>query len=203
MKKMFLATIVCTSLGVITPALAAGVGNQGTLHFVGTVSTTTCDLTPNVNGVTGNDTIALGQMTATDSSGMEVNVTLAPANPSAPGCASLMGTNGAKILWTAPQGFNNAGLTSNGSATNMAVKLTAVSGTGTDGHPAITGGSDMQVNSSDQEISYEKLPAGTGGTNPVAFTGFQYKASMMRLDPGAAPSAGSVSADATYTVTYL
>lgn len=45
MKKVIIPTLVCASLGVSLPALAVGgPGNQGTLHFIGTVLTTTCDL---------------------------------------------------------------------------------------------------------------------------------------------------------------
>lgn len=45
MKKVIIPTLIWAYLGISLPALAVGdPGNQDTLHFIGTVLTTTCDL---------------------------------------------------------------------------------------------------------------------------------------------------------------
>ncbi|HAP0333706.1 TPA: hypothetical protein IRR18_005344, partial [Escherichia coli] len=63
MKKTLISSVVALAAIVGGAANAAPNANAGTLdlNFSGTVSTTTCALDPSVGGVSGKNTVALGQ----------------------------------------------------------------------------------------------------------------------------------------------
>lgn len=115
MKKVIIASIV--ALGM-SNAYAA----NGEVQFIGAVTATTCDLTPEVNGSV-NNMIQLGTA-STNSTAPAVNFTL-KADVSQSGCTSLTDTDVASISWGGP--FNTQGLENqSGSAAGSWVQLTAV-----------------------------------------------------------------------------
>lgn len=115
MKKVIIASIV--ALGM-SNAFAA----NGEVQFIGAVTATTCDLTPEVNGSV-NNMIQLGTA-STNTAATAVNFTL-KADASQSGCTNLDDTKVASISWGGP--FNAQGLENqSGAATGSWVELTAV-----------------------------------------------------------------------------
>lgn len=114
MKKVIIASIV--ALGM-SNAFAA----NGEVQFIGAVTATTCDLTPEVNGSV-NNMIQLGTA-STGATATAVNFTLKADNST--GCTGLDASKTASIAWGGP--FNAQGLENqSGAASDSWVELTAV-----------------------------------------------------------------------------
>ncbi len=87
MKKTLISSVVALAAIVGGAANAAPNANAGTLdlNFSGTVSTTTCALDPSVGGVSGKNTVALGQ-TNPNTLGADVEVVFKPTTDSVASC---------------------------------------------------------------------------------------------------------------------
>ncbi|EDV7203288.1 fimbrial protein [Salmonella enterica subsp. enterica serovar Bredeney] len=120
MKKSILsAVIVLSALG--GAALNANAAN-GEVNFIGAVTATTCDLTPEVGGSISN-MVQLGTA-GTSSDATAVEFVLKP-DASQSGCNSLIESNVAQISWGGQ--FNATGLENQGgTATDAWVQLTSV-----------------------------------------------------------------------------
>ncbi|ELF1294343.1 fimbrial protein [Salmonella enterica] len=119
MKKSILsAVIVMSALGGGLNANAA----NGEVNFIGAVTATTCDLSPEVSGSITN-MVQLGTA-GVSAAATPVEFVLKP-NSAQAGCTGLLDSNVAEIAWGGQ--FNATGLENQGgSATGAWVKLTSV-----------------------------------------------------------------------------
>jgi type 1 fimbria pilin len=117
MKKLIIASAIATaSLSMMSTAFAS----SGDVKFVGSVTSVTCNLQPEVSGSV-NSVIQLGTAAPNAAVATPVSFTLAPEAGNA-ACTNL--TNAADITWAGDFGAN--GLENQGgSATGAYVKLTA------------------------------------------------------------------------------
>ncbi|ENB2034521.1 hypothetical protein ABHE73_004928 [Salmonella enterica] len=189
-NKAILAVAVCSSFVCASAAMAAK-GNSVSMHFVGAVTSSTCDVRPFNSAGVDATTINIGTVKP-DGSGAEapVNFYLKPVNCDV---KTISSTN-ASILW-ASSGLSTAGLlNTHGSATGVHVKLMPVNETGAN---TIDAGNGVQADDMIREggnIVYYK------STSPLAGS-FAYKVGL-EVDSDATLTPGSVDVDATYTVAY-
>lgn len=122
MKKIFACTLI--ALGCM--AGTAHAANE--VHFLGAVSTTTCDLTPDFGGAMG-ATVDLGTVNV-GTAGSDVSFTLKPTDAAVATCAALTQANTVTVGWAGseftPQGLRNL----SGNATDAWVKLDHTNNTG-------------------------------------------------------------------------
>lgn len=122
MKKIFACTLI--ALGCM--AGTAHAANE--VHFLGAVSSTTCDLTPEFGGAMGT-TVELGTV-ALSTQGSSVGFALKPTDATANACAALTQANIVTVGWAGseftPQGLRNL----SGNATDAWVKLDHTNNTG-------------------------------------------------------------------------
>lgn len=172
MKKLAIATLVISVM-----ASGAALANTGEVQFIGAVTDTTCNISPEVDGALKN-TIDLGTMLTTDVTGTEIAFKLVPDT------AECLAKTSATVGWQSA-GFNSMGLSNmQGDAAGAAIKLTAVNST-TPNQP-ITGNM--------QNIAF--------GNGTTAIGAFQFKAQMSRVDSAVPATAGTVMSSAAYAVAY-
>ncbi|MEG0210546.1 fimbrial protein [Hafnia sp.] len=172
MKKLAIATLV---MGIMASGTA--LANTGSVQFIGSVSDTTCNISPEINGVQTN-TIELKNMLSTDVNGVEVAFKLVPDTK------ACLDKTSAVVGWQS-SGFNSMGLVNmKGSATGASIKLVAVNAKAA--NTPITGNM--------QNIEF--------GNGTDAIGAFEFKAQMSRTDAAVAPTAGSVISSAAYAVAY-
>ncbi|EAN5174739.1 type 1 fimbrial protein [Salmonella enterica] len=190
-NKAILAVAVCSSF-VCASAAMAEKGNSVTLHFVGAVTDSTCDVRPfNSVGVDAT-TLNIGTVKL-DGSGAEAPVMfyLKPVNC---GDYKIASTN-ASILWES-SGLSDVGLLSTrGGAKGVHVKLMPVDETGANTIDASGNGvkADNIIKEGANIVYYKGSSVLTGS--------FAYKVGL-EVDAGATLKPGTVDADATYTVAY-
>lgn len=191
-NKAILAVAVCSSFVCASAAMAANPasGNSVSMHFVGAVTGSTCDVRPFNSAGVDATTINVGTVKP-DGSGVEapVNFYLKPVNCD---INAITSTN-ASILWES-SGLSAVGLlNARGSATGVHVKLMPVDEA--NANAIDTGG--VQANDMIREggniVFYKGATALKGS--------FAYKVGL-EVDSGVTPTAGTVDADATYTVAY-
>lgn len=172
MKKLAIATLVMGAM-----ASGAALANTGEVQFIGAVTDTTCNISPEVGGALKN-TIELGTMLTTDTAGTEVAFKLVPDTK------ECLDKTSASVGWQSA-GFNSMGLTNmKGDATGASIKLVAVNSKVA--NTAITG-------------NQQNIEFGDGAT---AIGAFEFKAQMSRTDAAVAPTAGTVISSASYAVAY-
>ncbi|EAA2596873.1 type 1 fimbrial protein [Salmonella enterica] len=189
-NKAILAVAVCSSFVCASAAMAAK-GNSVTMHFVGSVTDSTCDVRPFNSAGVDATTINIGTVKP-DGSQAEapVNFYLKPVNCD----VKTIKSTHASILW-ASSGLSDIGLlNTHGSATGVHVKLMPVNEGGAN---TIDTGNGVQADNIIKEggniVYYKGTSALTGS--------FAYKVGL-EVDSGATLGAGTVDADATYTVAY-
>ncbi|EDV7017195.1 hypothetical protein AVD99_001916 [Salmonella enterica subsp. enterica] len=189
-NKALLALAVCSSFVCASTAMAAK-GNSVSMHFVGAVTSSTCDVRPFNSAGVDATTINVGTVKP-DGSGATaaVDFYLKPVNCDA---NAITSTN-ASILW-AGSGLSTVGLlNTRGSATGVHIKLTPVNESGAN---TIDTGNGVQANDIIREggnIVFYKGTAALKGS-------FAYRVGL-EVDAGAKPTQGSVDSDVAYTVAY-
>ncbi|EKF5153910.1 fimbrial protein [Salmonella enterica] len=189
-NKAILAVAVCSSFVCASAAMAAE-GNSVTLHFVGSVTDSTCDVRPFNSAGVDATTLNIGTVKS-DGTGAEAPVMfyLKPVN-----CRGYkISSTNASILW-ASSGLSDVGLlNTHGAATGVHVKLMPVNETGANTIDTSNGvQADNIIKEGGNIVYYKSTSALTGA--------FAYKVGL-EVDSGAKPTAGTVDADATYTVAY-
>ncbi|EMY1531185.1 fimbrial protein [Salmonella enterica subsp. enterica serovar Wedding] len=195
-KKAALAGVVCSVVACVSSAMAAdGKSNSVSMRFVGSVTSSTCDVRPyNSSGVDAT-TINVGSM----SPGSEGNATAAvsfslkPTNCNVGGISSAAAT----VSWASSALSTIGFLNEHGTAKGVHVKLTPVNGAGANPIDETAGGvkADEVIREGANTVYYKAT--GDGKLNMP----FAYKVSLERNGAETA-EAGTVDADAIYTVSY-
>ncbi len=170
MKRLVFISFVALSM-----TAGSAMAQQGDVKFFGSVSATTCNLTPQVSGTVG-DTIQLGTVTP-NTPGREIPFAL-KASSAAGGCASLSNKT-ADITWSGQlteKGFANQG----GVARDSYVALKTVNGKTQ---------AAQEVKASNSTVNFDASKATTEG--------FKFTA---QLKGGQTP--GDFQGAAAYAVTY-
>ncbi|EEL0428589.1 hypothetical protein GZB42_001572 [Salmonella enterica] len=192
-NKALLAVAVCSSFVCASAAMAAGAahGNSVSMHFVGSVTGSTCDVRPFNSAGVDATTINVGTVKPDGSEvTAAVDFYLKPVNCDADAITS---TN-ASILW-AGSGLSTVGLlNTRGSATGVHVKLMPVNETGANTIDKDNGVQADDVIKEGANIVYYKDAAALKGS-------FAYKVGL-EVDAGATPTQGTVDSDVAYTVAY-
>lgn len=191
-NKALLALAVCSSFVCASAAMAANPvqGNSVSMHFVGSVTGSTCDVRPFNSAGVDATTINVGTVKPNEATATAaVSFYLKPVNCDT---NAITSTN-ASILW-AGSGLSSVGLlNTRGSATGVHIKLTPVNESGA--NAIDTGG--VQANDMIREggniVFYKGTEALKGS--------FAYKVGL-EVDAGAKPTQGTVDSDVAYTVAY-
>lgn len=171
MKKVILASAIAMSL-VSGASLAA----SGDLQFIGSVTDTTCDISPEINGVAKN-VVQLGTAPI-NGTAPEVQLSLKAKDSAAAGCQALTNTGTATVDW-ASAAMNPQGLgIQSGAATGSYVKL-------------------KSVNAKTLATISQSASSADFTANLVTGVGYQFTA---ELNAGATP--GDFQTTAAYTVSY-
>lgn len=175
MKKLILGSAIVAILGVASNAMAAP--NTGTVNFIGTVSTATCELSLQDSSGSGVTNINLGTLsTASTGNATAVNFKLVPQTD------DCIKKTQADISWTSAtlgtNGIDNAAK----KGTNAYVQVKATNATGT---------GDFIIKKGQSSFGYNV----TGGIKS-----FDYSASLTK--PTDALTPGAFSASASYIVSY-
>lgn len=193
-NKAILAVAVCSSFVCASAAMAAdpAKGNSVSMHFVGSVTSNTCNVRPFNSAGADATTINVGTVKP-DGSGAEAPVMfyLKPVN-----CEGTLGSTNASILW-ASSGLSDVGLlNTHGGATGVHIKLMPVNEGGANTIDTSNGVQADNIIKEGANIVYYKA----AGSDKLTGS-FAYKVGL-EVDSGAKPGAGTVDADATYTVAY-
>lgn len=205
-KKSALAVVVCSSLGGIVPAMAdAGnpTGSQATsltMHVVGSITKSTCDIRPYTSAGADATTLNLGVASATSFKNSDkVTFFLKSKNGCSEGIIETSGSAGdgassADITWDS-NGLTDHGISNMyGTATNVHLALTAEKGDGTSTALATSGnGAITNIN---QTVKYSIKQAFGSSALP-----FEYSA-MLEADSGKTVGGGTFDTDISYTVAY-
>ncbi|ASD88370.1 hypothetical protein MY092_005357 [Salmonella enterica] len=192
-NKALLALAVCSSFVCASAAMAAdpASGNSVSMHFVGSVTGSTCDVRPFNSAGVDATTINVGTVKPNETAATAaVDFYLKPVNCDT---NAITSTN-ASILW-AGSGLSTVGLlNTRGSATGVHIKLTPVNENGAN---VIDTNQGVQANDIIREggnVVYYKGTAALRGH-------FAYKVGL-EVDAGAKPTQGTVDSDVAYTVAY-
>ncbi len=176
MKKLILGSAIMAVLGVASNAMAAP--NTGTVNFIGSVSTATCEINVTDSAGAQVSNVNLGTLANTGTTGQQVAFKLVPTDQ------TCLGKTQANITWSSPTlmatGLSNAAT----GGTNATMALVATNTTKTGAAAAIkTGATSLDYNI-------------TGG-----IPSFNYSAWLAKPATGAL-TAGPFSASASYVIAY-
>ncbi len=171
-KLSAMAALIGGSM-LTTPALA----NVGTVHFIGSVTDVTCDITAVTDDGTETSVIDLGTMETTAAEGAEVNFTLASRDGTSCDVSSL---EEADITWSGatltPQGLSNI----NGTAQGVHIALKS-------------GGTDINSNNQTATVTLN-------GT-PKTFSA-PHSAKIVATGGAGSATAGTVESNAVFAVAF-
>lgn len=171
-KKLAISTLV---LGVLASGVASA--NTGEVHFIGAVTDTTCNITPEVGGAVKN-VIDLGTIKTNGTGAQEVTFKLVPDTK------ECLDKTSASMGWQSA-GFKATGLVNmGGDATGLVIKLTAV---------------NSSVANQDVTSNMRNIAFGDGTT---AIGAFEYKAKMALEGGVTVATPGTVLSTASYAVAY-
>ena len=123
MKKSIIASII--ALGMVGGAAHAADVAKNNIFFHGSVTDTTCDITPSVNGTllpSGTINLPVAQV---GQEGQGVEFALKAADPTAAGCAGLTNQKTAIVSWVSDK-LDATGLRVDGQASDAMVLLSSV-----------------------------------------------------------------------------
>ncbi|ENB8500300.1 fimbrial protein [Escherichia albertii] len=169
MKKLMAISVIAMSM-----AAGSAMASQGEIKFFGSVTATTCDVTPVIDGSV-NNLLQLGEVSP-NSKGAEIPLVFKAKDAQGQDCQSLVGKT-ASVAWDGPlndQGIANQG----GAATGAYVILTSTNAK-----------SDQAVTKKNQVVDFDAAK--------VIGDGLAFKA---QLQGGA--TAGDFRSAAAYAVTY-
>ncbi|HFJ2164450.1 TPA: hypothetical protein ACGTPM_004700 [Salmonella enterica] len=207
-KKTALAVVVCSALGIVMPVMAAGnpTGSSATsltMHVVGTITNSTCNIRPYTTAGADATTLNLGVMTQ-KTLASEVNFYLKPEN----GCSAgiIKDTNDVNSLasTTAQITWESSGLTEHGisnmygTAQNVHLELSPVSESGMAeiNSSSSSVASKGIIKTGSQTVTYNKI------TDSSAVLPFKYSVKLAK-DGTEAVTGGTFDTDITYTVAYI
>ncbi|EAA0698994.1 fimbrial protein [Salmonella enterica] len=175
MKKTLVVSAIALGFMGVTSIASA---NTGEVQFIGAVTDTTCNISPEVDGVM-KSTIQLGTMKTDGTGAQEINFKLVPDTQ-----ACLDKTN-ASVGWQSA-GFDNNGLVNmKGDATGAAIELVAVNSTT----------ANEKVTFNNQNIEFGD------GTNAIG--NFEFKTKLVKtFATGTLATPGTVISSAAYAVAY-
>lgn len=172
MKKLAIASLI---LGTITSG-AASAAQSGEVRFIGTVTDVTCNITPEIDGLTSN-VINLGTMKTDGSGAKDVEFQLVPSTKEC-----LEKTN-ASVVWQSAAFTNNGLANTQGDAKGVSIQLTAVN--------SVTPNQNISGNM--QNITF--------GDGKDKIGAFKFKTKMVKNTSGEI-TAGTVASSASYAVSY-
>lgn len=209
LKKSVLAVVVCSGIASIAPAVAGTGSPTGssatslTMHVVGTITNSTCNIRPYTTAGADATTLNLGVMTK-DTLASEVNFYLKPEN----GCSSgiiatssptvTTGSTTAQITWES-NGLTEYGISNMyGTAQNVHLELSPVSESGV---AEIDSSASSVVNNGviktgSQTVTYNKI------TDSSEVLPFKYSVKLAK-DGAGNVTGGTFDTDITYTVAYI
>lgn len=178
MKKLILGSAIVAILGVASNAMAAP--NTGTVNFLGSVSTATCEFSVKDSAGGNISNVNLGTLsTAATGNGTPVVFKLVPADTTCLAKAS------ANVSWTSPT-LSPAGIDNSATGgTNAYLQVSATNATQQTTAALIKQG----------QTSFDY-------TNTRGLASFDYSAVLTKPAAGTTMTAGPFSASASYVVTY-
>ncbi|ECT5252343.1 hypothetical protein ATT74_22085 [Salmonella enterica subsp. enterica serovar Panama] len=212
-KKSALAVIVCSILGSVVPAMA-DVGNPSlpvggtsvsalTMHVVGVITNSTCNIRPYTAGGADATTLNLGVVVKGSTSVSPVSFFLKPENGCTDGIISAaggkQGSTQAQITWES-NGLTEHGISNMyGTAKNVHIVLSPVEGDGTTTAKIDSGGvgNGDAIKTGSQTVNYKALANGSSAN------AFKYEVKLAKNDDATDMGAGTVDTDISYTVAYL
>ncbi|ENG3301093.1 hypothetical protein ABTX20_005371 [Salmonella enterica] len=197
-KKIVLAVVACSSFAgassvmadVGNPTVTAGKVSALTMHVIGTISKSTCDIRPYTAAGADATTLNMGTMTPGKES-TPVSFFLKPVDGCNDGIAS---GDSAEITWES-NGLTEHGISNMyGTAKNVHIELSPANGDGA----AVTNATGF-VKTGAQTVAYNSVA--TTGKSPDAPLPFKYNVKFAS-DNGGNMEAGTVDTDMSYTVAY-
>ncbi|HFZ8416051.1 TPA: hypothetical protein ACIPAK_003692 [Salmonella enterica subsp. enterica serovar Aberdeen] len=207
-KKTALAIVVCSALGIVMPVMAAGnpTGSSATsltMHVVGTITNSTCNIRPYTTAGADATTLNLGVMTK-DTLASEVNFYLKPENGCSAGIIATStptvtpGSTTAQITWES-NGLTEYGISNMyGTAQNVHLELSPVSESGVAEIDASTSSvvNNGVIKTGSQTVTYNKI------TDSSEVLPFKYSVKLAK-DGAGNVTGGTFDTDITYTVAYI
>ncbi|ELK0301813.1 hypothetical protein QJE18_004920 [Salmonella enterica] len=202
-KKYVLAVVVCSSfVGVSSvmadvgnPTVTAGKVSALTMHIIGNITKSTCDIRPYTTAGADATTLNMGTMTPGKES-TPVSFFLKPVDGCNDGIAS---GDSAEITWES-NGLTSHGISNMyGTAKNVHIELSPVDVT--DVAAAIDGSGNTVHNkgvikTGFQTVAYSKV------ASDAAPLPFKYEVKFVSDDSNVSMGAGTVDTDMSYTVAY-
>ncbi|ECM3183615.1 hypothetical protein QB94_26005 [Salmonella enterica subsp. enterica serovar Newport] len=213
-KKSAFTVVACTALACASSAVAdtgtsqeaAGHVNSVTMHFLGSVSTSTCDIRPYTSAGADATTLHMGVVNKDASESSPVEFYLKTVN----GCAEgISADSAAEINWDS-NGLTTHGISNMyGTAKNVHIELSPQSGAGyatvASGSPV---GASNTIHTGAQKVVYEKsnvsgtVHTDADGDKTVALP-FKYSVKFASDNGKAFGSGGTIDTDISYTVAYI
>ncbi|EBU1127580.1 hypothetical protein CE665_24975 [Salmonella enterica subsp. enterica serovar Poona] len=209
-KKSALAVVACTALACVSSAVAdtgtsqeaAGHVNSVTMHLLGSVSTSTCDIRPYTSAGADATTLHMGVVSKEASESSPVNFYLKTVN----GCVNgISAESAAAINWDS-NGLTTHGISNMyGTAKNVHIELSPQSGAG---YATVASDSPVVANSTihtgAQKVVYEKSTVfKVADEKPAVALPFKYSVKFASDDGKSFGSGGTIDTDISYTVAYL
>ncbi|EDT0100552.1 hypothetical protein GQ155_003813 [Salmonella enterica] len=205
-KKIVLAVVACSSFAGASsvmaeagnPTVTAGKVSALTMHVIGTISKSTCDIRPYTAAGADATTLNMGTMT-TGTESPQVSFFLKPVD----GCHDQMtGNDAAEITWES-NGLTDKGISNMyGTAKNVHIELSPESADA-DIAKIDTGSSTVKagdkIRTGYQTVAYST--ASDGAAPNVTPRPFKYNVKFVS-DNGVDMDAGTVDTDMSYTVAY-
>ncbi|EDU4886664.1 hypothetical protein CYH93_003505 [Salmonella enterica subsp. enterica serovar Java] len=206
-KKIALAVVACSSFAGSSsvmadagnPTVTAGKVSALTMHVIGTISKSTCDIRPYTAAGADATTLNMGTMT-TGTESTPVSFFLKPVD----GCHDQMtGNDAAEITWES-NGLTDQGISNMyGTAKNVHIELSPESG-GTDVAEIDSGSSPVKsgdkIKTGFQTVAYST--ASDGVVPNVTPRPFKYNVKFASDSSGVNMDSGTVDTDMSYTVAY-
>ncbi|EBB5478882.1 hypothetical protein FHA82_23180 [Salmonella enterica] len=207
-KKVVLGVIVCSAFAS-APFAMADVGSPTvptsqkvsalTMHVIGTITNTTCDIRPYTTAGADATTLNMGVITKAAAS-QPVSFFLKPANGCTDGITS--GSTSADITWES-NGLTEHGISNMyGTAKNVHVELSPENGSGNSAAEIDTSASSVAdgglIKTGAQTVVYNKIATTASTPSPLPF---KYNVKFVS-DDGSDMNAGTVDTDISYTVAY-
>ncbi len=200
-KKVVLAVVACSAFASAPSVMAVTSATPGfTMHIVGSITKSTCDIRPYTTAGADATTLNLGSVVPGKAS-PPVSFVLKPANGCTDGITSgSSSSSAAEITWDS-NGLNEQGISNMyGTASHVLIKLSPENETGsavveTSGGTVASG---SPVTTGARTVAYSTIASGGGTPAPLPF---KYDVKFVS-DNGGDMGAGTVSTDVSYTVAY-
>ncbi|EQC1556923.1 fimbrial protein [Citrobacter amalonaticus] len=177
MKKLILGSAILAVLGMSANAMAAN--NGGSVHFSGSVSTATCEISLKNSNGTDLTSVDLGSVSTTATQGTMVGFKLIPQD------TTCLNKAAATMTW------NSSTLNALGLGNNVANGTNAVMLLATTNSTAATNSRNIKQGNTTFEYNVAN-----------GIKSFDFQAVLAKPDANTAFTAGAFAADANYTIAY-